>query len=155
MLRPGDRAPDFELASPDGERVRLSALLSTRPVVLYFYPADFTPVCTAQACMIRDARQGLDSAGYHVIGISPQDADSHRRFDERHTLGFLLLSDPDRIAARSYQVAAPFGFVRRVTFVIGQDGIILDRTSADLRLGPHASLVDRLMSDRGDEPDRT
>lgn len=142
MLNPGDSAPDFTLPDQQGEPVRLSALLSNGPVVLYFYPADFTPGCTKEACDLRDIHQEIAAAGLTVVGVSPQDARSHQRFAERYELPFTLVADPDKTAIRAYGVDGPLGLgVRRATFLIGADGEIEDRVLADLRIGRHAEFV--------------
>ncbi len=146
MIGVGDKAPDFALPSQDGQTVQLSALLSEGPVVLYFYPADFTPVCTAQACMVRDRHDRLAASGYRVIAVSPQSVASHAKFAQRHELPFKLLADPDKIAIRAYGVAGPFGLLtRRATFLIGADGIVLDREVGDLSVAKHAGLIGRML----------
>lgn len=146
MLNVNDPAPDFTLPSADGAEVRLRERLGSGPVVLYFYPADFTPACTAQACMMRDWREPLIEAGYRVLGVSPQSAESHRRFEEKHGLGLTLLADTDKRVCRAYGVLGPMGLiVRRATFLIGQDGVIRDRVVADLRVGKHEAFVKRLL----------
>ncbi len=146
MIGVGDKAPDFALPSQDGQTVQLSALLSEGPVVLYFYPADFTPVCTAQACMVRDRHDRLAASGYRVVAVSPQSVASHAKFAQRHELPFKLLADPDKIAIRAYGVAGPFGLLtRRATFLIGADGIVLDREVGDLSVAKHAGLIGRML----------
>jgi len=96
MLANGSVAPEFELADQTGRKRTLSGLLAEGPLILYFYPADFTPGCTKEACSFRDLHQDLLKAGLRVVGVSPQDTDSHRRFAEKHGLNFTLLSDPDK-----------------------------------------------------------
>lgn len=145
MLKPGDHAPVFELPDSAGRPVRLSDLLRAGPVVLSFYPADFTPVCTAQACMMRDRHDELASRGQRLVAISPQSPDSHARFRERFALAQILLADPGRVAIRAFGVLGPFGVTRRATFLIDRNGVIRDRALADLRLGPHRRLLDRLI----------
>lgn len=146
MIGVGDKAPDFTLPAQHGETVRLSGLLAEGPVVLYFYPADFTPVCTAQACMVRDHHDRLRASGYRVVAISPQSVESHSRFAQRHDLPFALLADPEKSVIRAYGVAGPFGlFTRRATFLIGNDGIVLERVVGDLSVGKHAGLIGRAM----------
>jgi len=148
MLKIGDRAPDFELTDADGRTVTLAETLESGPVVIAFYPADFTPVCTAQNCMMRDRTGALEQAGYTVLAISPQSHDSHRRFADRHGLTQRLLADPDRTAIRAFGVGGPLGITRRATFVVGADGVITDRAAADLTLGSHRKLLDGLARDR-------
>jgi peroxiredoxin Q/BCP len=142
MLEKGVRAPDFELPDQDGRRHTLKALLADGPLILYFYPADFTPGCTKEACSFRDLHQELMKARLRVVGVSPQDVDSHRRFAEKHHLNFPLLADPDKTVVKSYDLDGPLGFgVRRGTYLIGRDGLIQDRVLADLRIGEHEAFV--------------
>lgn len=142
MLKAGQRAPDFALENDKGEEVTLAGLLENGPLILYFYPADFTPGCTAEACSIRDIHSEIQSVGLQVAGVSPQDADSHARFRARHDLPFELLCDPDKAAAKAYDVDGPFGVgVRRATFLIDQDGTIRDAVQADLRIGRHEEFI--------------
>ncbi|MBN1238630.1 MAG: peroxiredoxin [Gammaproteobacteria bacterium] len=144
MLRPGDTAPDFSLPDSAGQARSLESLLSPDGLVLFFYPGDFTPVCTREACMIRDLRPELETRGRAVVGVSPDDSDTHRRFRERYALEYPLLSDPEKRVISLYGAAGPFGLVRRTTYLIGPDRKILDAARADLRLGPHARLLRRL-----------
>jgi len=147
MLAIGDEATDFELPDQRGTLVRLHDELARGSVVLFFYPADFTPVCTAQACMVRDRRHELAQAGFGVVGISPQSGDSHGRFDDRHALGITLLADEGRGVARAYGVLGPFGMmVRRVSYLIGTDAIVRDREVADLRVSRHERFIDRVLA---------
>ena len=142
MLKTGERAPEFALENDKGEEVTLGGLLESGPLILYFYPADFTPGCTAEACSIRDIHSDIQSVGLQVAGVSPQDADSHARFRERHDLPFELLCDPDKTAAKAYDVDGPFGVgVRRATFLIDEDGTIRDAVQADLRIGRHEEFI--------------
>lgn len=147
MLNTGDRAPDFTLTDDSGGSVSLSDHLGDGPVLLYFYPADSTPACTAQACMFRDAHASLADAGVKVLGISQQDAESHRKFKKTNSLNFPLLADTDKQVIRAYGVAGPFGvFTRRATFHISPEGVIEQRLLADLRIDKHQKFVDRVLS---------
>ncbi|MGA9854370.1 MAG: peroxiredoxin [Gammaproteobacteria bacterium] len=142
MLKIGDRAPDFELPDQDGRLVGLSMLLKNGPLLVYFYPADFTPVCTREACAFRDLLPTLGTAGMAVVGISPQDSASHARFREKHGLNFPLLADPNKVVIRAYGCDGPLGFgVKRVSYLISQDGYIMDSAHAALRVGPHTALA--------------
>ena len=100
MLSAGAKAPEFVLTSYEGIDTSLTDLLDNGPLILYFYPADFTPACTKEACSIRDSHRDIQAVGLNVVGISPQDEDSHRRFREQHDLPFILLSDPDKVAIK-------------------------------------------------------
>jgi peroxiredoxin Q/BCP len=154
MLQAGDTAPDFEFTDLDGQTRRLSDLLANGPVIVYFYPADFTGVCTRQACMFRDRSEELNARGVQVVGISPQDMESHGRFQREYELPFPLVADTDKTLIRAYGVNGPMGFgVRRVSFLVGQDGIIQNAVRADLSVGPHQALVDRLLLQMGGNPE--
>ena len=128
MVEEGKPAPEFQLQSDAGESVSLSSLRG-KPVVLFFYPKDDTPGCTAQACAIRDSWGEFERAGAHVIGVSPDDEASHVRFKEKHRLPFTLLADPDHAAADDYGVwgernwaGKTYMGIERSTFVIDADG---------------------------------
>ena len=101
VIEEGKRAPDFELTSDTGETVQLSDLRG-KPVVLYFYPKDDTPGCTTQACGIRDSWGEFERAGAVVLGVSPDDEDSHVKFKEKYELPFALLADAEHSTAEDY-----------------------------------------------------
>jgi peroxiredoxin Q/BCP len=129
-LSPGDVAPDFTLTSDTGEQVSLSALRGQK-VIVYFYPAAMTPGCTTQACDFSDSLSSLQSAGFTVLGISPDEPEKLAKFRERDGLTITLLSDPDKAALEAY---GAFGEkklygktvqgVIRSTFVVDEDGRI-------------------------------
>jgi thioredoxin-dependent peroxiredoxin len=128
MVEEGKTAPDFELTSDTGERVKLSDLRGN-PVVLYFYPKDDTPGCTAQACGIRDAYAEFKQRGAVVLGVSPDDEASHVKFRDKYSLPFTLLADPHHQVAEEYGVWVEknaYGKkrmgVERSTFLIDSDG---------------------------------
>lgn len=147
MLSTGDMAPDFVLNDQDGQSVRLSDLLENGAVVLYFYPADFTPVCTQEACAFRDRHQDLAELSTQVVGISPQDANSHKRFAETFSLPFPLLGDIRKEVIRDYGVNGPLGFgVRRVTYLIGASGVIENRVVSDFFVGSHLQLINEVLA---------
>ena len=130
-LEEGQQAPDFELASDAGERVRLSDLRG-KPVVLYFYPRDDTPGCTKEACAFRDAYGEFEERGAVLLGVSPDDEASHARFKEKYSLPFTLLADLEHEAAEAYgawrekkNYGKTYWGVHRSTFVIGADGTIV------------------------------
>jgi peroxiredoxin Q/BCP len=142
MLKPGTAAPPFSLDDADGKSVSLKSLLRDGPLILYFYPADFTPGCTKEACSLRDLHADIQRAGLRVVGISPQSSESHQRFRERYELPFTLLSDPDKTVIKLYDVDGPLGFgVRRGTYLIGADGAIQAGVLADLRIAEHEAFV--------------
>ena len=131
MIREGDPAPEFTLESDTGEQVSLADLRG-KPVVLYFYPKDDTPGCTAQACGIRDAYGEFEQAGAVVLGVSPDKVKSHVKFKDKYDLPFTLLADPDHELAQLYGVwgekkymGKSYMGISRTTFVIGADGAIV------------------------------
>ncbi|HEX5206202.1 MAG TPA: peroxiredoxin [Steroidobacteraceae bacterium] len=142
MLAIGARAPEFTLPDADGQATSLSNLLRNGPLILYFYPADFTPGCTREACQIRDLQPELEAARISVAGVSPQTPESHRAFREKYKLPFTLLADEDRFVIKMYDVQGPLGFgVRRATFLIDQGRHIQDTVLADFRIGEHEAFV--------------
>lgn len=144
MLKPGTTAPEFILPDENGEEVSLSALLQEGPIILYFYPADFTPGCTREACMFRDIHDDIVSVGLQVVGVSPQDEESHRRFKEEHKLPFTLLCDTDKVAIKMYDADGPFGVgVRRVTYLINQGKKIHDAVRADVLVNRHKEFIEK------------
>ncbi len=133
QLRPGDRAPDFELPTQDGKTVRLADFRGKKAVVLYFYPKDFTAGCTAESCSFRDAYEDFSQAGAEVIGISDDDVDSHREFASHHRLPFILASDTDGTVRERYGVKKTLWLIKgRETFVIDREGIIRHMFSSQL-----------------------
>lgn len=149
MLATGELAPDFELPDQDGRKRRLADLLGGKPLILYFYPADFTPGCTREACDLRDLHTQILSAGLRVVGVSPQSPDSHRRFRDEHSLPFMLLSDEEKVAIKAYDVDGPLGIgVRRATFLIDGKRRIGDAVLADLRISRHQEFVQRAIAAR-------
>jgi thioredoxin-dependent peroxiredoxin len=128
VIEEGMQAPDFELATDDGGRVRLSDLRG-KPVVLYFYPKDDTPGCTTQASEIRDVWEEFRERGAVVLGVSPDDESSHAAFKSKYSLPFTLLADPDHAVADRYGTWGEREFagrkymgIKRSTFVIDPEG---------------------------------
>ncbi len=119
----GDFAPDFTLPADTGELISLSAFKG-KPVVLYFYPKDFTPGCTKEACAFRDVFSDFQAAGIEVLGISVDDVDSHQKFKSEHNLNFRLLADTERKVSTAYGVLNALGLSNRITFLIDRDGKI-------------------------------
>ncbi len=121
----GQAAPDFTAPRTGGGEFRLSDLRGKNAVVLYFYPKDETPGCTAEACAFRDSYEIFVDAGAEVVGVSGNSVDSHERFAEHHELPFILISDKGGALRRQYGVKATLGvWPGRVTFVIDKDGIV-------------------------------
>lgn len=143
MLKVDQPAPDFETVLDDGSPFRLSDLRGDKNVVLYFYPADFTGGCTAQACSFRDNYDAVKAFDAVIVGVSGDSSESHRSFREKHSLGFPLIADEDRRIADLYEVKSSLPMLRpRVTYVIDKQGVIRAAFRHDLAIGRH--LVDTL-----------
>jgi len=125
VLSPGTQAPDFELPSSDGELVRLSEVLKGSHVVLYFYPKDNSPGCTIEACGFRDRYDEIVERGAVVLGVSPGSPESIKRFKTKLNLPFTILSDREKKVARLYDALIGGLLVKRVTYVIARDGVII------------------------------
>jgi len=132
VLEVGQRAPQFTLPDQDGTEVSLQDLAG-RPVVVYFYPKDDTPGCTTQACAIRDQWSEFEEAGAVVLGISPDDVDSHGRFAAKHDLPHRLLADPERTVIEKYgawgtksMYGKEYQGVIRSTVLVGPDGKVAE-----------------------------
>ncbi|HET7688382.1 MAG TPA: peroxiredoxin [Candidatus Macondimonas sp.] len=136
----GDKAPPFTLPTADGRQVSLSDYHGRQPVVVYFYPKDDTPGCTAEACAFRDQYEDFKQAGAEVIGISSDAPEAHAKFASKHRLPFLLLSDRDGAVRKAYGVPATLGLLPgRVTFVVDREGIIRHLFSSQFRATKHVS----------------
>jgi peroxiredoxin Q/BCP len=157
-IEAGTPAPDFELPDQDGNLVKLSSFRG-RPVVLYFYPQDDTPGCTIEACSFRDRRSDLESRGAVVLGVSPDDTDSHADFSKKFSLNFPLLSDPDHAVAERYgawrekmRYGKPSLGMQRSTFLIDADGAVA-RTWKSVKVQNHHEAVlkalDKLLNPTG------
>lgn len=146
MIEEGKPAPEFELESDSGERVRLSDLRG-KPVVLYFYPKDDTPGCTTEACEFRDAYDRYRRQGVEILGVSPDDVASHVKFKSKHELPFTLLADPDHRTAEAYGVWGERRFagktymgINRSTFIIDENGNVA-RAMRGIKPAGHAAAV--------------
>jgi peroxiredoxin Q/BCP len=132
----GEPAPDVELVSSDGVK-KLSDHKGSW-VVLYFYPADNTPGCTAEACSFRDAYEDFTDAGAVVIGVSGNTLESHDGFAAKHSLPFTLITDEDGSIRKAYGVKKSLGIIDgRVTFVIDPEGVVRKVFSSQLRPKAH------------------
>jgi peroxiredoxin Q/BCP len=137
-IKVGDRAPDFALKSQDGEVVRLADLLSRGSVVVYFYPKDNTPGCTAEAGAFRDSYPKFGELGAEVVGVSSDSVGSHKGFADGCRLPFRILSDTDGQLRKSYGVASTMGILPgRVTYVIDKGGIVRYVFASQLQVKRH------------------
>jgi peroxiredoxin Q/BCP len=137
----GEQAPDFDKTTHDGERLSLSRFRGEKAVVLYFYPKDETPGCTAEACSFRDSYEAFVEAGAVVVGVSPDSDESHEKFAAHHRLPFKLISDADGELRRRYKVPSTLlGIVPgRVSYVIDKQGKIRHVFNSMLQAKRHVS----------------
>lgn len=156
MLQPGERAPDFELPDQNGDLVRLSDVLD-RTIVLFFYPRADTPGCTTQACGVRDRSAEYAAAGARVIGVSPDEPEKIRKFDEKHGLGFTLLGDVDHAVADAYgawgeksMYGKKYMGMLRSTFVIDPKGRVA-RVFPKVQPKKHDALVLKALTELAPE----
>lgn len=138
MKEIGDSLPEFSLKNQDGKLVHSQDWIGA-PVVVYFYPGDFTPICTAQACSFRNQFNDFEGHKVRVIGISHDDVASHKKFAAQHQLPFDLLSDPKNSVRNLFEVpSGPFGLLSgRVTYVFDAKGKLAFHYKADLRAKEH------------------
>jgi peroxiredoxin Q/BCP len=122
-LKEGDKAPEFALPSQDGSMIRLTGFRG-KTVILYFYPKDNTPGCTKEACSFRDDALRFKELKTEILGVSVDDAKSHKDFQKKYNLNFTLLADADKKVTKLYGVKNLFGLADRVTFVIDKEGVI-------------------------------
>jgi peroxiredoxin Q/BCP len=152
MLQPGDKAPDFSGINQRGEPVSLSGLRGKK-VILYFYPKDNTPGCTAEACSLNDKNAYFLEKGYVIIGVSPDSLESHQKFASQYGLSFHLIPDPDKKIIQAYGVwgektrcgKTTMG-VLRTTFIISEDGII-QHVIPKVDTKTHADQIIRLLAE--------
>ncbi len=134
----GDKAPDITLPDASGNPVSLKDFQGKKAVVLYFYPKDDTPGCTKEACSFRDSYTVFQEAGAEVIGVSSDDAASHRKFADRYQLPFTLLSDTNNQARKAFGVPATLGLLPgRVTYVIDKTGTVRHIFNSQLNFQGH------------------
>ena len=135
----GDRAPDFTLPDQDGTPRSLTSLLANGPVVLFFYPAAMTTGCTRESCHFRDLAKEFADAGGQRVGISMDDVDKQKKFADKHTFDYPLLSDESGDVARSFGVKRRMvSPVKRATFVIDRDRTIRKVVTSELNMDVHA-----------------
>lgn len=149
LLEVGQPAPDFTLLDQAGAPQRLSDVLTRGPAVVYFYPRDDTPGCTAEACKFRDDYADFTDAGAEVLGISDDSVETHKAFAQRHRLPFRLLADTDNAVHKAYGVTPTLGMLRgRVTYVVGRDGriglVFNSHLNAKAHVGEALAVVKRL-----------
>ena len=139
MLSVGDKAPEFEGNGGDGKRFRLKDYRGRRHIVLYFFPKDFTPGCTKEACSFRDHRSELAGYDAEIVGVSYDTAEKHAAFASKHQLPFPLVADPDTKIASAFGVARLGGWLptKRVTFVIDKQGVVQNVIQSEFNIDLH------------------
>jgi len=149
-MRTGDVVPDFELPDQSGTPRTLSGFLANGPVVLFFYPAAMTYGCTKESCHFRDLGAEFAAVGAQPVGISADSVDKQKQFDEKESLGFPLLSDPDRVVAAQLGAKRGASFLpnKRVTFVIDTDRRVLGVFHSEVSMGSHADKALALLKAR-------
>jgi peroxiredoxin Q/BCP len=148
-MRPGDVAPDFDLPTQDGSRLKLSDALRQGPVVLFFYPKALTTGCTKESCHFRDLASEFAAVGAQRIGISADAVERQAKFADKHSFDFPLVSDTDRAVARAYGVKRPGPLMNaRATFVIGEDGKVLEVIKSEINMDSHADKALAVLADR-------
>ena len=139
MLSQGDRAPDFAGTLAEGKQLRLRDFNGRRHVILYFFPKDFTPGCTKEACTFRDRRAEVAALDAEVVGVSLDTAEKHQKFADAYNLPYPLVSDRDGTIAGKYGVARLGGWLptKRVTFVIDKAGVVQHVIHSELNINKH------------------
>lgn len=149
MLPVGSIAPDFSSVDQHGKPLTLGALLERGRLVLYFYPRDFTTVCTAQACAFRDSTDEFATLSAQVAGVSRDDQETHRRFAERYSVKYPLLADESGALTRAYAADRwLLNFAKRITYVIAPDRKILGAFRHELSAQKHIDDVRALLNAR-------
>ncbi len=144
-LTVGQKAPDFDVVSSSGKALKLSEFLGKKNVVLYFYPGDFTPICTKETCGMRDMYADLESHDTEVIGVSVDSNESHEKFAAEYKVPFALVSDSNRALAKTYGATSflrdLLGKTARMTYVIDKKGQIAGIFQGELSASKHVEGV--------------
>ena len=137
MLEVGSAIPDFSLKDQSGNVFDSQIIIGKRPCVIYFYPKDFTPGCTAESCGFRDHYNDFQSQGVEVIGISSDSVQRHQKFTSIFDLPFILLSDPNQVVQKMFGVKAQFFglLTQRITFVVNKQGLVVKVYQSQLAKG--------------------
>jgi len=145
-LKIGDKAPAFSVANENGQLINLSDF-GGKKLILFFYPKDNTPGCTAEACSLKDSYQELKSKGFELLGVSADDAKSHQKFIEKFSLPFSLLADTSHSMLIDYGVWGPKKFmgksydgINRTTYVVDENGLI-ERVFEKVVTSDHATQI--------------
>jgi peroxiredoxin Q/BCP len=148
-LRVGEKAPEFDVVSSSGKSLKLSDFAGKKNVVLYFYPGDFTPICTKETCGFRDMMGDLESADTEVIGVSVDSDESHKKFAAEYNVPFELVSDKDKDLAKAYGATSFLGKLLgkagRITYLIDKKGQIAAILQGELSASKHVDGVREAM----------
>ena len=157
MLKVGQVAPDFTLKGLESKEFTLSSLKGKKSIVLYFYPKDFTPGCTREACAFRDAYEVFTDAGAEVIGVSNDSVGRHEKFARKKNLPFKLLSDPGGKVHKMYEVSPTmFGLLPgRATFVIDREGVIQHAFQSQANINRHVNDALKVVQELSKDPVRS
>ena len=149
-MEKGDVAPDFELPDETGQMRKLSDLLAKGPVVLYFYPAAMTLGCTMESCHFRDLKSEFEAIGAQRVGISGDPVEKQKKFSDKHSFDFPLLSDPDAKVANIFGAHRNFSLAptKRMTFVIDTDRTVIEVIKSEVRMGVHGDRALQVLKDR-------
>jgi len=139
MLKVGILAPDFEAISDDGNKIRLSQFRG-KYIILYFYPKDESPGCTVEACSFRDNWDEIKKYDAVIIGVSSDSVDSHKKFKEKHSLPFILVSDENKKIRELYD-AKGFLLPSRITYIIDKEGKIAFAYNSQFKASEHVKKV--------------
>lgn len=138
MLKEGTAAPDFEAELENGDAFKLADYRGRKNVVLYFYPKDFTPGCTREACTFRDNYGEVEQYDAVIVGVSADSAESHQEFRQKHELPFPLIPDPDKRVIKLYDADGLFGLMTaRATYVIDKAGVVRAALRHDFAVSRH------------------
>jgi len=143
MLGKGDAVGDLRFSDSEGKEHRLSEFADKRAVILFFYPMDFSPGCTKEACHFRDYYREICDLGGVVFGVSTDSVERHKQFKEKHHLPYPLIADANKSLSKTFGVRRLWGLLgnKRVTFVVAPDGRILEAIHSELSMSTHVERV--------------
>jgi peroxiredoxin Q/BCP len=154
-LTVGEKAPEIDMTASDGRHIKLSDYIGKKNVIVFFYPGDFTPVCTKESCQFQDLYKDMAGGDTEVIGISSDDDESHRKFAAKYNLKFPLLADTKMELVKAFRLQEGvvgtlgklFNRVNRYTFVIDKEGKVAGVFHAEISAGVHTEGARELIRD--------
>jgi len=143
MLEPGDRVGDLQFSDSEAVVCCLNDFRDRSAIVFFFYPKDFSPGCTKEACTFRDYHREIQDLGAEVFGVSTDTAEKHAEFKERHKLPYRLVPDTDGALSKVFGTGRLGGWLgnKRVTFIVAPDGTVIDRYQSELSMAGHVEHV--------------